>query len=508
MEISLHTAVKNNLIEVICDLVTEGASIEEENSDGDHPLHLAVKLGKEDIARLLIDIGANANAKNPHYLYNPLHLAAKYKSITIFKLLVDAGADLNIKDMEGNTPLHTAAESRSEEITKFLLETEAVDTSAKNFFGESAVHLAVKSNSLNVLNLLLAAGTDASTPDYFGNTPVHLAIESKNEDILTALLKVSVEVNEKNKAGDTPMHLAVTLGVVNILAKLIAAGADPNIEGRFGKNSLHLAIEFDDLNVIKLLINAGTIDINKKNGLGYTFMDLAIKSENLPLLCLLVHAGADLNKRSRNGDVPLTDFVWQMRKENDDEVKSCIKLLIEGTDVNLVNKNGLNIIVSALQKSSNFREKASIDETFLQHIAKLVSLGFQIDQTLLNYISNKGTYNEYFTKCLNELEKAKNTKLRNCWVTFFNILVDKEGKLVKYAGNEDLIQDFKVRIGEFSIYGVSMQCKIEKGISNRKLYDNASNVLSYFLPMFNPTHLIIRDTLDVLGEKDLEKLNL
>lgn len=53
-----------SLSEVIALLLDHGARVTTRDIAGNTPLHIALSEGHEDIARLLIDTGANINAKN------------------------------------------------------------------------------------------------------------------------------------------------------------------------------------------------------------------------------------------------------------------------------------------------------------------------------------------------------------------------------------------------------------------------------------------------------------
>ena len=74
----------------------------------DTPLHLAARFGREDLAGLLIDAGANLEALNEHD-ERPLHAAAAYGRPAVVKLLLARGADVNARGPAGKTPLHAAA---------------------------------------------------------------------------------------------------------------------------------------------------------------------------------------------------------------------------------------------------------------------------------------------------------------------------------------------------------------------------------------------------------------
>ena len=71
------------------------------------PLHLAVIIGKTEIIKLLLDNGANVNAKAEDDI-TPLHIAQLNDDKKIAKLLIENGADINARDKYGLTPMDIA----------------------------------------------------------------------------------------------------------------------------------------------------------------------------------------------------------------------------------------------------------------------------------------------------------------------------------------------------------------------------------------------------------------
>ena len=71
---------------------------------GETPLHRAAYDGESEAAALLIDQGADVNAKTESDGYTPLHLATVNTNPEVAALLLDHGADVNY----GRTPLHYA----------------------------------------------------------------------------------------------------------------------------------------------------------------------------------------------------------------------------------------------------------------------------------------------------------------------------------------------------------------------------------------------------------------
>ena len=100
---------------------------------GNTLLFLAVLDGKIEMAKCLIDNGADVDMKNDSDGATPLHLAAIYGEIEIVKSLIDNGAQVDLKDPGGSTPLHCAVFTAQIEVVKCLIEHGAqVDSRDKN----------------------------------------------------------------------------------------------------------------------------------------------------------------------------------------------------------------------------------------------------------------------------------------------------------------------------------------------------------------------------------------
>jgi ankyrin repeat protein len=71
------------------------------------PLHLAVERGHTDLGQLLIDKGADPDARDD-WQETPLHLAARGGRTDLVRLLIDKGADSHVRNNQQHTPLHLA----------------------------------------------------------------------------------------------------------------------------------------------------------------------------------------------------------------------------------------------------------------------------------------------------------------------------------------------------------------------------------------------------------------
>ncbi len=127
---------------VIRALEREPSLLNSYSKDGFPPLGLASFFGNADIARFLLERGADPNlvSKNLQKV-QPLHSAVAGGYFEISKLLISHGANLNAKQEGGFTPLHEAAQSGNLEIAKVLVEGGA-KVNERNNAGKTPLALA------------------------------------------------------------------------------------------------------------------------------------------------------------------------------------------------------------------------------------------------------------------------------------------------------------------------------------------------------------------------------
>ncbi|WMT84151.1 ankyrin repeat domain-containing protein [Wolbachia endosymbiont of Listronotus oregonensis] len=96
-----------------------------EGKSGLTPLYVAIQAGRLDIVEILFD-GKHFSVKDKDiYGCNPLHWSAQQGNLNIAKFLVEKGADIGAKDKNGRTSLRIAACNGNLDMVKFFLDKNA-----------------------------------------------------------------------------------------------------------------------------------------------------------------------------------------------------------------------------------------------------------------------------------------------------------------------------------------------------------------------------------------------
>lgn len=166
----LSRAVANDDIEEVRRLLDAGekAGGRDDNYEGITPLFIAVENGNVAITRLLIQYGANVNARDKQKR-TPLMFIDDDATPDLIEVLLRAGAKVNVHDKTGTTPLLVAAGSAGVMVVQALIDGGA-DLDAADEEGMTSLMKAVENEDAAIVDALIAAGADLELKDKKGNT--------------------------------------------------------------------------------------------------------------------------------------------------------------------------------------------------------------------------------------------------------------------------------------------------------------------------------------------------
>ncbi|MBI4399676.1 ankyrin repeat domain-containing protein [Candidatus Micrarchaeota archaeon] len=119
---------------------------------GNTLLHLMVTFGRNEMAKIYMDLGLDINVANDMG-YTQLHLAILFDRAQILLDLLAHGVELTT-DMHGNTPLHLAAIYDRKEIAELLLVECCMFLDITNKNGKTPLEVATEYGHTNIVELL------------------------------------------------------------------------------------------------------------------------------------------------------------------------------------------------------------------------------------------------------------------------------------------------------------------------------------------------------------------
>jgi len=343
---AIHEAVWQNNVEKVKEMVAAKTDLEAVVEDCT-PLYLACLKGHTEVARVLIEGGANVDGDSPPifaaagkgnlelvnllltHKANPaafstqhagccgLHIAAEKNYVEVVEALLKAGVDVNIRsEKQKLTPLISAACCGSLEAVKALLKSSA-DIDAQSSTGNTALMLAIDRGKIDVALTLIEAGANLEIKGQKGWTALHNAASGGDKgykEVAEGLIKHHASVDALSETLLTPLHEAAGKSLVDLVRLLVDAGADVNARDKFSNTPLRMcasnAQSFANLETFKqtvqILLDAGA-DINSGTTINTTSLHSVVKWGNIDAVRFMIEHGADPNIRTTKGELPI-DF--------------------------------------------------------------------------------------------------------------------------------------------------------------------------------------------------------
>lgn len=299
--------------------------------------------------------------------------------------LLESGSDPNWISETGHTALHFAIISSDVSMIQLLLDNGA-DINIKGPREVSSLGLAVMAHQWDNANFLIENGADNSISEL--NKILSLTIQ-------LGLPEASVFVLNELKADPTKDSMLLLIAAINkewdIAKLLVEKGIDVNVREGKGRSVLRYSLE--NIDIIKTLIEAG-VNVNNIPNDGVPPLSYAVKSQNIDLINLLIDSGAELNpaytEEKENGRTPLPPLMILSFSNIPDNIEIAELLFKKGANLNYlaVDDDGKSITaltMALMTKKTNFAK-------FLIENGADVTLGSSLGSPL--ELSEKSELNE------------------------------------------------------------------------------------------------------------------
>lgn len=187
---ALLKAAENGDFKTVEQLLKQGANANTRDEIGNRPLLHTARLGDVEMTRVLINAGADVNARGLGY--TPLTFAALYGHERVVALLLKAEASIDRRSANGLTPMMNAALMNNVRVMDLLVAMNG-DVDYANPAGRTALSYAAEGGAEEALEWLIARGADVNLRDLRYNPPLYWAAQRDQRGAIRVLLRHGAE---------------------------------------------------------------------------------------------------------------------------------------------------------------------------------------------------------------------------------------------------------------------------------------------------------------------------
>eukprot|EP00257_Ricinus_communis_P024980 XP_025012394.1 ankyrin repeat-containing protein At5g02620-like [Ricinus communis] len=330
------------------------------NFNGDSPLHIAARLGRVRMCRLLINCANLLEVEVEKELLRmqnldhdtALHDAVRNGHFETVRLLIQQDSQLTrVINKAGESPLFLAVDRRSYEISQHILQAAPAVCSFKGRNSMNVLHAAIirskhvfkiKDLVVNIIACCLllhkfccfhfrsvfmfgSLGIDfmhevirrcpfaTSERDIGGWIPLHYAAYSGYSEVVELMLHHDISLaHVKDQKGKAVVHISAKAGRRNVIRMLIETCPDTfELLDDRGRTALHIAAEKGRIRVLRILLNNPILEylINARDKNGNTPFHLAASRGHLTILRVLATDGRVDKAAINNAGLTALDIV-------------------------------------------------------------------------------------------------------------------------------------------------------------------------------------------------------
>ena len=240
------------------------------DSQGNTPLHIAIKEGHIDCCLFLLNKGADTNIRNESNLA-PLHQCVISNQPNILELLINhhSRPDIFLNLNSGENVLHLCAYRDNYECAKILINKDSELIKKSCDYNFHPIHIAAQNGSNRVFEFLITEGYKFELDlinliDGDNNKILNVAVQFGNLDCVKLCLENGCIIDEiKEPDGTTPVHVASAQGSLEILKLMFEKQTNLfkqviKLKDKMNLTPLHNAVMFNQVDAAEFLIENGS----------------------------------------------------------------------------------------------------------------------------------------------------------------------------------------------------------------------------------------------------------
>lgn len=248
-----------------------------------------------------------------------LHAAAQIGKLETVTILLELGAEVDAKKKDGSTAFACAATLGHVEIVEKLVQFGA-SLEARNSFGATPLHVSCSAKQLEMVKLLLRLGADPNVIDSDQISPLQALCASSTSlkdnsnckveiQIFDALIKNKASIQHRDRSGATFLHQIVCKTAhADLLRHIVQTYPEVDLfaEDRYEYVALHLAYLYENKEVIEFLSTV----MNEKDSEKFSHFDAKKPRKELAAGICDLYEAIEVDKREKvlNFDLSLSSF--------------------------------------------------------------------------------------------------------------------------------------------------------------------------------------------------------
>lgn len=268
-------------------------------------IHRAIEANDLALVKQILqqDPSALTQQDNNQFRDLPIHIVANTGNIEIARLLLDAGADIDAGDSDNSTALGIAAMRRHGELVAFLIEKGA-NINHRDRKADCPLSFAAYGRDEAIIQQLLDAGADLYFRNPHGETLLHVSCGRGLRSFTEHLLENGAQIDARTGNGGTPLGYAAMQGQAEIVRMLLDRGADPNAEKPGDVSPLIFTTWRDQTECARILLENGA-NVDHLAHRNHTPLIYAAENCSTDMVKLLIEYGATVNHTNEAGETAL-----------------------------------------------------------------------------------------------------------------------------------------------------------------------------------------------------------